>query len=369
MSVSAFNAEEIQSAGILRPQDFIALTPNMTMVQTQNQGTSFIVVRGISQARNSEPSVAVLIDGVLMANPSQFNQELFDIASIEVLKGPQGALYGRNAIGGAVIIHDAEPGDEIEGSVMAGYDSGPGYTARFGVGGPIGGSDAWKFQLSRLVSRHRRLHRQPVPRRGGGPVQGRVGRAQAALGAERQLSGATSAFRCRRWITQALYFNITEQVDDTSLPVRVNNPGENERDLMSASLKLDFDVGGGTLTSVTAYDTIEELLTGDQFDFLPIPESVLFQFFGFGPGAAPVARRRGRKPGDPLHVAGRRAGSAGFSAPTSSRPTGSSRPATCSTSARAKFPRRRRRHCRCSRRSSPSWPTPRTTSPGPCSAK
>ncbi|HWN06044.1 MAG TPA: Plug domain-containing protein, partial [Steroidobacteraceae bacterium] len=55
--VSAFNLEEIQSAGILRPQDFIALTPNMTMVQTQNQGTSFIVVRGISQARNSEPSV------------------------------------------------------------------------------------------------------------------------------------------------------------------------------------------------------------------------------------------------------------------------------------------------------------------------
>ena len=148
VAVSAFSAEEIQSAGIERPQDFIALTPNMTMVQTQNQGTSFIVVRGISQARNSEPSVAVLIDGVVMANPSQFNQELFDIASIEVLKGPQGALYGRNAIGGAVIIRTKEPGDEIEGRVMAGYDSGPGYRARVGVGGPIGGSDTWKFQLS-----------------------------------------------------------------------------------------------------------------------------------------------------------------------------------------------------------------------------
>ena len=116
VAINAFNAEEIESAGILRPQDFIALTPNMTMVQTQNQGTSFIVVRGISQARNSEPSVAVLIDGVLMANPSQFNQELFDIESIEVLKGPQGALYGRNAIGGAMIIRTKEPGDEFEAS-------------------------------------------------------------------------------------------------------------------------------------------------------------------------------------------------------------------------------------------------------------
>ena len=99
-------------------------------------------MRGISQARNSEPSVAVLIDGVLMANPSQFNQELFDIESIEVLKGPQGALYGRNAIGGAMIIqHPRAERDEIEGQVTAGYDSGPGYTVRGGVGGPIGDSE------------------------------------------------------------------------------------------------------------------------------------------------------------------------------------------------------------------------------------
>src|SRR5688572_29202050 len=148
VAVNAFSEQDIESAGIVRPQDFIALTPNMTMVQTQNQGTSFIVVRGISQARNSEPSVAVLIDGVLMSNPSQFNQELFDIESIEVLKGPQGALYGRNAIGGAVIIRTKEPGDEIAGKVMAGYDPGPGFKVRGGVGGPLAGSSALKFQTS-----------------------------------------------------------------------------------------------------------------------------------------------------------------------------------------------------------------------------
>ncbi len=79
VAINAFTAADIESAGIDRPQDFIALTPNMSLVQTQNQGTSFVTVRGISQARNSEPSVAVLIDGVQMANPSQFNQELFDI--------------------------------------------------------------------------------------------------------------------------------------------------------------------------------------------------------------------------------------------------------------------------------------------------
>src|SRR4029450_8226938 len=144
--VNAFNAQEIQSAGITRPQDFIALTPNMTMVQTQNQGTSFIVVRGISQARNSEPSVAVVIDGVAMANPSQFNQELIDIESIQVLKGPQGGLYGRNAIGGAVIITSKQPTDRLEGRVAVGYDPGPGYKASGMLSGPI--SETVKFRAT-----------------------------------------------------------------------------------------------------------------------------------------------------------------------------------------------------------------------------
>ncbi|HEX9772674.1 MAG TPA: TonB-dependent receptor [Steroidobacteraceae bacterium] len=275
VAVNAFSAEEIASAGILRPQDFIALTPNMTMVQTQNQGTSFIVVRGISQARNSEPSVAVLIDGVLMANPSQFNQELYDIASIEVLKGPQGALYGRNAIGGAVIIRTREPGDELEGSLMAGYDSGPGYRARFGVGGPIGSSDTWKFQLSGSYFDTDGYIDNPILGEEADPFKDVSGRLKLlwepndAVKADLRLSFSQVD-------TQALYFNITEQADDTSLPVRVNNRGENERDMFSTSLKLDFDVGDGTLTSITAYDQLEELLTGDQFDFLPIPESALF---------------------------------------------------------------------------------------------
>src|SRR6185369_8104536 len=142
-AINAFSAAEIKTAGIDRPQDFVALTPNMSLVQTQNHGTSFVTVRGISQARNSEPSVAVLIDGVQMANPSQFNQELFDIDTIQVLKGPQGALYGRNAIGGAIIINTKKPSDVFQGNVTLGADSGPGINVRGGMSGPI--SDKLKY--------------------------------------------------------------------------------------------------------------------------------------------------------------------------------------------------------------------------------
>ena len=121
----------------------------MTLVETQNAGNAFVVVRGISQARNSEPSVAVLVDGVLETNPAEFNQELFDIEQIEVLKGPQGALYGRNAIGGAIIIRTRDPGDEFEGRVKLGVGNGSSVRAQAGISGPIGdGSLKYRASLS-----------------------------------------------------------------------------------------------------------------------------------------------------------------------------------------------------------------------------
>src|SRR5688572_8481517 len=276
VAVNVFTAEDIEAAGIERPQDFIDLTPNMTLVQTQNQGTSFVTVRGISQARNSEPSVAVVIDGVAMANPSQFNQELIDIESIQVLKGPQGALYGRNAIGGAILITSKQPTDEFEGRISAGYESGPGYRVGATLSGPISDTLRYRATVSYL----------DTDGYIDNPFLGEEADPYEDLSARGLLVWEPNdGFRAdlRAYIsdvsTQALYFNITESVNDTSLPVRVNNPGINDRELSGASLKLDWSSSFGTLTSVTAYDKLEEILTGDQFNFLPIEESVLFQFF------------------------------------------------------------------------------------------
>src|SRR5580693_9062901 len=148
ITVSVFTAQEIQSAGIESPRDFVAMVPNMTLVETQNVGNSFITIRGISQARNSEPSVAVLVDGVLESNPYEFDQELFDITQIEVLKGPQGALYGRDAIGGAIIIQTAELADHFEGSVKAGIGNGVSEKGQIAVSGPVDSAGTLKFRAS-----------------------------------------------------------------------------------------------------------------------------------------------------------------------------------------------------------------------------
>ena len=185
-AITAFTAADIDSAGIQKPHDFIALTPNMTVVQTQNPGNSFITIRGVSQARNSDMPVAVVVDGVLMTNPAQFNQELFDIEQIEVLKGPQGALYGRNAIGGAVSIVTKAPTDDFEARVRVGADSGPGYLAQGTISGPLGDSDAWKYRASLSLADTDGFRDNEFTGRQGRPVPGLLGPRAVHVGAERQ---------------------------------------------------------------------------------------------------------------------------------------------------------------------------------------
>lgn len=116
IAVTAFTSSDIQSAGINRPQDFISLTPNMSIVDTANAGDTQVTIRGQYSTRDAESTFAYVVDGVLITNPNGFNGELYDIEQIEVLKGPQGALYGRNAVAGAIIVNTRRPTSEFEAS-------------------------------------------------------------------------------------------------------------------------------------------------------------------------------------------------------------------------------------------------------------
>ena len=148
ISVKAFTESEIRATGIQTPQDFVDLTPNVTLVQTQSTGNSFLNIRGVSSARNSDLAAAILIDGVLLSNPTQLNQQLFDIQQIEVMRGPQGALYGRNAIGGAIKIETKAPGDEQEAEIRVGAESAPGYSVKGYIGGPLTDDGSVKYRLA-----------------------------------------------------------------------------------------------------------------------------------------------------------------------------------------------------------------------------
>jgi iron complex outermembrane receptor protein len=293
VTISVFTEAAIENAGIQRPGDFIALVPNMTLVETQNAGNAFVVVRGISQARNSEPSVAVLVDGVLETNPAEFNQELFDIQQIEVLKGPQGALYGRNAIGGAIIIRTKDPSDEFEGRLKAGFGNGSSLRAQAGVSGPVGGSDALSYRAS--VNYYETDGYLPSTFLGGkaDPVEDLSARLRFLWKPSDVFTGDLR-LGMSELSTRALYFVIPRDdelnpfstfttppdANDVTSPIQIDDEGINDRDLFNAALKLDFSAGKGTLTSISAFNTTEETLTGDAYDFRPAANSIFMALLG-----------------------------------------------------------------------------------------
>ncbi|MBP7952112.1 MAG: TonB-dependent receptor [Sphingorhabdus sp.] len=276
-AVTAFTAEAIENAGIERPSEFINLTSNVNLVETQNSGNAFIIIRGITQARNSEPSVAVVIDGVQQVNPASFNQELVDVGQIEVLKGPQGGLYGRNAIGGAIIINSQKPTDEFSGKISAGIDNGFGWQTRASISGPLG--EGVKFRVAGSYRDTDGYIRNTFLNEDADPVKDLSIRGNLLFDIGENLTVDLRASYARLE-TQALYFNIVNDVNDTSLPVRVNNRGQNDRDIVNVAAKVEYNADAFTVTSITSYDTVSEVLTGDAFNFLPIEESLLFGLFG-----------------------------------------------------------------------------------------
>jgi len=159
-TVQAFTTADIAAAGIERPQDFIALTPGVSQVQTAEVGDMQVNIRGINTGRDAETNFALVIDGVLQTNPNAFNRELSNVAQIEVLKGPQGALYGRNALAGAIILSTRKPGDEFEADLSVGVANKGTLKGNLSV---LAARRQRLGQPERLSSSHRRLLLQQHP--------------------------------------------------------------------------------------------------------------------------------------------------------------------------------------------------------------
>ena len=110
-TVTALTQTMLERAGVQRAVDFIKLTPGVTLVDAAEVGDTQVNIRGINGARDAENSFAFILDGVLYTNPAAFNREYTDLRQIEVFKGPQGAIYGRNAAAGAIIVTTTAPGE------------------------------------------------------------------------------------------------------------------------------------------------------------------------------------------------------------------------------------------------------------------
>ncbi|MEM9529829.1 MAG: TonB-dependent receptor [Pseudomonadota bacterium] len=142
-AVSVFTQTQLQRSGVERAEDFINLTPGVSIVDAAEVGDTQVNIRGINGARDAENSFALILDGILMTNPAALNREYTNLQQIEVLKGPQGALYGRNAAAGAIIISTETPNDEQRGRLKASFAEDSTYLVAGSVSGPITEGSMW----------------------------------------------------------------------------------------------------------------------------------------------------------------------------------------------------------------------------------
>lgn len=138
VSVNAIAGVQISERGIDGLEELSAHVPNLTIHKTPD--SSKIYIRGLGSGENKgfEQSVGLFIDGVYGGRARQFMTPFLDVARVEVLRGPQGTLFGKNTIAGAVTIHSAQPSDELEASLTASYEPRyQSYSADGVLSGPI----------------------------------------------------------------------------------------------------------------------------------------------------------------------------------------------------------------------------------------
>jgi iron complex outermembrane recepter protein len=279
IAISAIDETTIQRAGIERAADYIGLVPNVTIVDAANVGDTQVSIRGVVSTRDAESTFAYVVDGVLSTNPNSFNEELFDVQQIEVLKGPQGALYGRNAVAGAILVTTKKPTNEFEARVGGGVGNNDSYKINAMVSGPLvedkllgrfaistretdghyenvftGEDDAVDY-LDDTSARARLIWNASEDlsfdfRAGYSEVEGGAINFNAAFAipAFEQAFGGPAFF---------------QDVNEMDFRYTFNTPGENEQETLDLSAKMDWDLGFADLVASIAYNDLEEYLLSD----------------------------------------------------------------------------------------------------------
>jgi len=278
IAITAFTEQTIKKAGIERPADFISLMPNVTIVDTANVGDTQVSIRGVVSTRDAESTFAYVVDGILSTNPNSFNEELVDVQQIEVLKGPQGALYGRNAVAGAVLVTTKEPGEEFEGSVRVGVGDPEQYKATIRLAGGL--SDNVRASISASYRDAEGQFRNTFTGLGGAVdyLEDTTVRARAIftpndnlkidtrLGYSKVEGGAINFNAGFAIPAFAAFFgapNFDQDVNDLDFRYVFNVPGENKQETTDFALKADWGAGDLDITAIVSYNELDEYLLSD----------------------------------------------------------------------------------------------------------
>jgi len=279
ISVAAFTRAEIEAAGIERPVDYISLIPNVTIVDAANVGDTQVSIRGIVSTRDAEGTFAYVVDGVLITNPNAFNEELVDVEQIEVLKGPQGALYGRNAVAGAILVNTRVPTNEFYTKVKLGYGNNKYKQAQAIISGAMiedtlaASLTAYYNDTDGFYDNAFTGEDDAVDYLQNTGVRGRMVwtvndkttvdfRASTAR-AEGGAINFNAVFAIPAFVDFLGSPTFFSDVNDHDFVFAFNVPGENTQRTNEFSIKADWEGKGFDVTAIAAYNDLDEYLLSD----------------------------------------------------------------------------------------------------------
>ncbi len=282
INVTSLSSEDLRNARIETAMDLQTQIPNVDIKTNIPGAQQIITVRGVglddfSSTNNS--SVGVYVDDVFLASFAEMDFNFYDLARIEVLKGPQGTLYGRNSTAGAINVISAIPSfDGFAGNVSAGYGNFNAFEAQGMLNLPVGDTFALRFfgkvmqqgdgyWFSRVLNRD--LGRQSILLGRAEAlwqpdsnftallkIEGEHNRSEIGVGKFfGTINIAAPPPGCPDFANPAHCINVHGYTDTTSDPFAGdwNHLAPYHVDNVNATLKLDEDLGWATLTSVTGY--------------------------------------------------------------------------------------------------------------------
>ncbi|WP_164847392.1 TonB-dependent receptor [Sphingobium algorifonticola] len=152
ISIAALSAAKLNEANVLTVQDLARVVTNFSATRTSQAASIRLTVRGIGTASNNanEPSVAAFVDGVYVPRPGSIIGNFLDMEGVEVLRGPQGTLFGRNASVGAISFRTGQPTGDFSGQIRAEGGTGDRYLLTGNVNVPL--SESLSVRVAGLAS-------------------------------------------------------------------------------------------------------------------------------------------------------------------------------------------------------------------------
>ncbi len=287
-SITVFSESQVEDAGITRIKDVADLTPNLVLRQSYRMGVVNLSARGLAAPQQGDSPVVVNFDGVQAPAQDFINQDLFDIERIEVLKGPQGALYGAGAIGGAINVVTRQPTNRLEAFARARLGNNDAWRLVGGVSGPIVDDKAY-YRIAGVHQNRDGYIRNSLTGDLLDSLDETVLRGGLFFDLERlrvdvRASITDTAAGASFYESLPLLPDPVPEIDllfggplgrlgsDLSHSTFENHSNvqtEEERDVTTASLKLEYQFDGGVFTSVTGYNDSRQYDYGD-LDFQPI---------------------------------------------------------------------------------------------------